>query len=1072
MKNYPRIHSLGAVNIIHHQSFDYDFHPFRTDFTGDSGVGKSIITDLIQLIIIGSTEYESSTKGQDDRPFNTLVIESKEKGDFGYAYLNVEVEYKKYLLIGCYIERNSKKSQSFIIQSSLDFEKDQFEPFDKVIRVDDFEENNKWLSLNDFDSKMNQSENYGCKIYNVFRDFHQALSNNNLLPIDIANSKSNLKDYAKILQAFARKGISIKGDVQLQEFLFGKDEQYFYYNEYQDTVKQLEDTVALHRKNKKEIETMKSKAASLQTLYDLKKLKDAAEKEFIVIDWSYQKQLLKTLNVTIKNTLKNYFKARSVILNLNKLKTQKLKECEIEISEIQPQFDELQLKFTDIKSRLEFVENCNKIISQLNLASIVELEHVLRNVAKEKRFKESLVILKRVLDQLNILDLFASFDYSEGLQPVLKKVEHRVDTISKKLLLSRELLKFNDFENPESLSYWILERNKPCTLKEESVLRHFQTLKTIEPIFPKKGDKFISNPEEIINQLSKEDTNKDSEGLWLNLSGLKVYIKLIEKEKQIFNVNDNTKIKEHLLQSRSRLRIEVENYETKLNKLEVLQSFLIDDILNIPDAIPAWISQDQLTIPDEIYNVALKVIEVDYKEKMVDISLHEKIRSDHKSLGKKISSLKTKLSNLRVIQQQLPTIETVELDLVDQHILHCAETFKVSEKPEEIRLVFDEKLFALEFQKEYNFHKKVLEDIISLSSWLDDKRSIEDRILEIETNYGEYIPRDANPSVKEIDFNDSEKKHENAKKKYSEQFKGILIGNQIDEEINQFGKDQNFLDLVRVLLPQELFRDISFDESAVVPKIMEYLEKINDANARINQNKLIKIRDLLQKLQSKVNSQVSHCKRINAFLKEDYAQITSSNKASLKSKLRDDISLEWISDFLTSLSQLEYGLFERDNSLTSKLEELPTLEEKILLAYKEHSKAPMTNPKVKELLNPYSYYTLDYKLVTQNGKKNSGSTGQTYTSLALLCIAKLSLIKEKNNLDNRALRFLSIDEAEGIGSNFDTLKDIALEYDYQIISLGINPNKLSESNQYIYRLSKREDEERINHHPSVILCEW
>ena len=310
------------------------------------------------------------------------------------------------------------------------------------------------------------------------------------------------------------------------------------------------------------------------------------------------------------------------------------------------------------------------------------------------------------------------------------------------------------------------------------------------------------------------------------------------------------------------------------------------------------------------------------------------------------------------------------------------------------------------------------------------------------------------------------------KKKYSEQFKGILIGNQIDEEINQFEKDQNFLDLVRVLLPQELFRDISFDESAVVPKIMEYLEKINDANARINQNKLIKIRDLLQKLQSKVNSQVSHCKRINAFLKEDYAQITSSNKASLKSKLRDDISLEWISDFLTSLSQLEYGLFERDNSLTSKLEELPTLEEKILLAYKEHSKAPMTNPKVKELLNPYSYYTLDYKLVTQSGKKNSGSTGQTYTSLALLCIAKLSLIKEKNNFDNRALRFLSIDEAEGIGSNFDTLKDIALEYDYQIISLGINPNKLSESNQYIYRLSKREDEERINHHPSVILCEW
>ena len=97
MKDYPRIHSIGTINIIHHQNFDYELHPFRTDFTGDSGVGKSILTDLLQLIIIGSTEYESSTNSQDDRPFNTLVLETSEKGDYGYTYLNVEVEKRTVL---------------------------------------------------------------------------------------------------------------------------------------------------------------------------------------------------------------------------------------------------------------------------------------------------------------------------------------------------------------------------------------------------------------------------------------------------------------------------------------------------------------------------------------------------------------------------------------------------------------------------------------------------------------------------------------------------------------------------------------------------------------------------------------------------------------------------------------------------------------------------------------------------------------------------------------------------------------------------------------------------------------
>jgi len=299
----------------------------------------------------------------------------------------------------------------------------------------------------------------------------------------------------------------------------------------------------------------------------------------------------------------------------------------------------------------------------------------------------------------------------------------------------------------------------------------------------------------------------------------------------------------------------------------------------------------------------------------------------------------------------------------------------------------------------------------------------------------------------------------------------MLIAYQLQDNSEQFENDKNFMELVRLLLPHSLFKQISFVEAAVIPKILEHLEEINDDIARLNQNKLRSIRDILQVLRSAINDQVSHSRKMNSFFKEDYMVISGENTASLKPELRKDISLQWINDFLANIGQLDYGIFDHENSLTSKMDDLPTIEEKILSAYKEYSSTPLPNVTVRELLNPFSYYTLDYKLLTKSGKKNSGSTGQTYSSIALLCIAKLSLIKDGKVNTNPGLRFLSIDEAEGIGSNFDMLKDLAEEFDYQVISIGINPNKLSRKNQYIYRLSKRKDHDRINHHPSVIFSE-
>jgi len=111
MKQYPRIYSLSTVGLIHHQEFDYLFHPFRTDFVGESGSGKSMIADLIQLIFVGSDAFESATKATGKREPDGMVL--TQGGNIkvtGYAFLNIEMKPGKYIVVGCCIETGNRNT--------------------------------------------------------------------------------------------------------------------------------------------------------------------------------------------------------------------------------------------------------------------------------------------------------------------------------------------------------------------------------------------------------------------------------------------------------------------------------------------------------------------------------------------------------------------------------------------------------------------------------------------------------------------------------------------------------------------------------------------------------------------------------------------------------------------------------------------------------------------------------------------------------------------------------------------------------------------------------------------------
>nr|WP_321230241.1 hypothetical protein [uncultured Psychroserpens sp.] len=78
-------------------------------------------------------------------------------------------------------------------------------------------------------------------------------------------------------------------------------------------------------------------------------------------------------------------------------------------------------------------------------------------------------------------------------------------------------------------------------------------------------------------------------------------------------------------------------------------------------------------------------------------------------------------------------------------------------------------------------------------------------------------------------------------------------------------------------------------------------------------------------------------------------------------------------------------------------------------------------------MNPKSYFDLVFELKLENEEVNSGSNGQTYAENALLCLARLSLIEQK---DKEGLKIMPIDEAEGLGSNYDMLHELAKKEEY------------------------------------------
>jgi len=1075
---YPKIKRLSALNIIHHQRFDYEFNSFRTDFVGEGGSGKSLISDLLQLIFVGTRAFHSPTQSADDRLPKTMVLKTSGRGtDFGYAFLNIEIDENQFVVIGIYLESNGS-SQMFIIQHGHNFSEDsKLIPFDKLLGVNDFVDGDKLLPIEQLKDYILNTFGYTCASWSTTNKYHKILCSheNSIIPVDISKNEKLLNNYSKIIQAFSRESLDISKSDKLKNFLFGDEAERNFERQFLNAVNELSSDVRKFKDNSDEIEKLTNKYNDLVELLGKKEKKESLEKEFLIAKFTYLTDKLADIKKIIFEIFNDFYNSKANLSFLKTLAETKLTKIDASLVTIESDFEKANSKREELRKKDEKVNKFKQWLLELN-CSKNKIIDIYKEYHKSKYTIDRINSLQQILNTKKLLSFFISRVWGDD---IILSIQEEINTITKNLENKEKLNSVSDIENEKSLAHWALSLDRELSIEEESILRAYQEVLIFDE--PENiNDQYIPQPEELFENLSIYKTEKD--GFWLNLKGIKKFITLTQDP--VFNTLNKNEIKEFFKSQSTTLKEEIDHLTNLKGKLKEVQS-IFKDLDNPKEYISAWNSG--ITI-DNIQDYDFyKLDEKEFNEYASLFDLSSQISSEYTKAKKGFNNLDTKRSSLKTLKTNLEnTLEDFPVALHSENLAVLENKFKYHNEtvnnydPIFNRLSNSENYYKT-FQnilKEERKHSNPEELMLELAQEFSD---CENELLELSSRYKDTFKKDiqdekySEEEPTEIHVGELEKVLNKSTNAYIVTY-NTVAGKYMENNYQRYEDTGDFTGLCEEILPQEVFKGEETLDREIIQNIGKRLKDINLKNQQLNGRKLQRLNTIIDEVNAEVSRQLDFIRRIKNFLNSDDKMITGDHKAYLREEASKSYHREWMQDFIDKIneeSSLGVGVNLLDNlkSFSKGLEKFTSLEEKMIEAFHRCGGAKSMKPNYKQLLNPKSYYDLSFSIESKKGK-NSGSTSQTYSAIALLCIARLSLI-EKDALNSKkvkpGVRFMPIDEAEGLGSNFDMLYQIAKDYNYQLLSLSILPNKINKENQNIYLLQNNlEADKKVNYPPIPI----
>lgn len=1066
------------MGIVHHQYFDYRFNPFRTDFVGEGGSGKSMVADMLQLIFVGSAAFHSPTESSEPRKPKTMVLRTAGKGtDIGYAFVNIEVGKDAFLVVGVYLE-STGSSQSFIIQEGDKFQpEDKLIPFNKELSVSDFLKEDSILPLDDLKNYIFDSKGYVCESWTKLNKFHKLLFENFIIPVDLSINQEALKSYAKIIQAFSRESLDIKKSSRIQDFLFGSDKEKELYQEFTKAVEELSGDIKQFESNKEEIERLTYKQTELQELLNLKKERDESKKDYLTTKHIFLNKQVELSKKQISESLDAFYKTKRNLKGLKELAQTTLENLNLKTPNLDTEFEEAskekelwKTKSDDLKKFFSWMQFFDKTGQEL-------LEHY-DNYHKNKKNIERIAHLKLLLKQNNIYSFFEKNDKLN--KNTLLNISQFITELESSLESKRKLKALNNLEDSSSLAYWALNLNRKLSLNEESVIHKYQNdnITTKEPELAVEN-RYIPDPKTLIENLPIARNTKN--GFWLDLGGIWEYIPLVKEP--IFDTGNSGKIKEYFTGQKNTLENDITILESELEYWSSL-SGLLNNLESPSEYLIAWDARDENSdfneheVFDESPDSIKKYLKLLEEHEKIDEGLRKATSS-----YKKIDSKRTKYNSL--IKGLETNISTISIPEVDDNLLQLIKKYDYKAKDTNSFKVIEATIKeSQDFQQSYvsALQKEIrnvvpIEDLQGHDTQITEFNADIEKLLRDNKDFVKHVEKPFEAVTSEV-LENKDVKYSDCQKQYSIKY-DLIVKEFLKQKENRYLGMDDFRQICSEILPPEIFSEEDLEDDEIIPRVKKLLEDINIKNKKLNIRKLQKLTSIIDKVNNELSEQIYYSKKIRDFIDSDDKTITGGHRAKLSIFYEGCYPRAWMEKFIEEIKKdikvsSDSNLFDSLQGISNDLEKYTSLEEKMQEAFYRCGGSRNLKPKIWELLNPKSYYGLDFAIQSLHGKRNPGSTSQTYAAIALLCISRLSLInRDAKNKIRDGIRFMPIDEAAGLGSNFDMLYDIAKANDYQIISLSILPNKVDIQNQYIYLLHNNlEVPDKVNYDPVPIFGDF
>lgn len=1023
----PRLYSLSTVCLLKHYNQDYLLHLLRTDFTGSNGVGKSIIADLFQIVFVADTRFiKFATEGIDKkkRKIEKLPLNS----GIGYVFFNIEATQGAFLTIGAAIfSQGHQLVKPFVITSSLNLEKDMldqhtFKAEKLLFNTDLLKPGGEPYMLDELARILPERHNLYLHYFNSKEErsiYYHFLYQNELLPINLVR-EGNLKAYAKVIQSFSKsKALDIDSSKSLIEYLFEEDEIEINqdYQQQEQTIRKL-----LHqfKITKEQIYDISGKQSDLRKLKELDNERNEAAHKFDIATYIqlYQNKLKnrkefdkQDAELLEKVNRLNTLNERSETLYNTVQEANNISQREHQI------LSELAGKQT-LFQKLEELKQDEQALRDIDTGELMDEvppERVHELLQKDVRYYEENIEKSR-----NVLKRYATVKAMER-----KKTEQDDWLKNKWKLVEDTALQLEKFRtqlqelNEDNLFIQALSANRNLSKTQQAVLIHLRDVAINKPKIVLSGARYVKSAD-LINDMDIT-TDTSNNGWWLKTGELYEFI----PETSIL-LPDLSKA---TFESIEELKAYVDNeHETLQGRKKVYE-----DLLN-------------------------GIIKEGFAEYAFDIDLSDATKvKGHRLAAQLCAVVNHKIVDLKKKQEdEAREVENFKLKygITDEDVTYIELLDKTRDACSKYKDEYD--IASRQWNNEQSEINQLTGSLPHLREKhgiaLNELEEIEKHFTKEQQSYASRYPEEPLPDVDTYASFSQEivafqKSFLDKAGMYTNEYNQIVgkyqeTKNQLDFRVNEQIRNQNF----------------SFEilEQALLGNRIRTLDEVTDHLETLNSELLAIADDLLQSL-TKVFGKTEH-------YYDKYKELVNNLNDFFKGKLISNrfyfridfepapkLDIKWIEYLRKSAAGIATARMAGDIHPEQFIEDF----------YSTYSgnKSKIT---IEDLLNPKRYFVLKGKLTDKNDRDIPGSTGESYTAIALLGIARLSVVQDGKRL---GLRFLILEESATLDNiNFSMFPRIAKEYGYQIITMTPKPYAIGDDEGwFIHQLIPGKENEDINY---------